>query len=160
MFQSHCVVPAAGTAARLKPLAALVLGLMLAGCGSTKGPSGPQVFSWSFLDEPVVQRPVAPLVKRDLEDDGLPSQEAPGYRVRQTQDDPSQPWSRNYGRAPGDVDEIDPADVTPAPEKLAVPESNAAALPAESSEPVRLIASRSGISRCISDGNGGWRCAD
>lgn len=33
----------------------------------------------------------------EVEDDGMPAQAAPSARIRQMPDDPSQPFSRNYG---------------------------------------------------------------
>jgi hypothetical protein len=33
----------------------------------------------------------------EIEDDGLPAQVPPPTRIRQTADDPSEPYSRNYG---------------------------------------------------------------
>lgn len=56
------------------------------------------VYSWSLNEPPVPAAP--PLVRRDLEDDGIEAQAAPSPHVRTMPDDPSQPWSRNYGRAP------------------------------------------------------------
>ncbi len=43
----------------------------------------------------------------EIEEDGIPSQAAPPARIRQMPDDPSQPYSRNYGGP-------NPASVVPA----------------------------------------------
>ena len=56
------------------------------------------VYSWNLLEPPVPAAP--PLVRRDIEDDGIEAQAAPSLRVRAMPDDPAQPWSRNYGRTP------------------------------------------------------------
>jgi hypothetical protein len=42
---------------------------------------------------------VAPMVI-EIEDDGLPAQTPPPVRVRMMPDDPSEPFSPNYGRQP------------------------------------------------------------
>jgi len=42
---------------------------------------------------------VAPMVI-EVEDDGLPAQTPPPVRVRMMPDDPSEPFSPNYGRRP------------------------------------------------------------
>lgn len=73
--------------------------LALGGCSSTRAPSGPTVFSWNYEEpQPVAVRP--PVEKRDIEDDGIDAQTAPARRIRMLPDDPSQPWSRNYGAPP------------------------------------------------------------
>ncbi len=80
------------------PLAIASLSL-LAGCSETRAPGAPAVYSWSYMEPPV---PAArPLVRRDLEDDGIEVQTAPSLRVRAMPDDPREPWSRNYGRSAG-----------------------------------------------------------
>ena len=40
------------------------------------------------------------LPRAEVEDDGLPAQVAPSVAVRQGPDDPSEPFSRNYGPKP------------------------------------------------------------
>jgi hypothetical protein len=83
--------------------ATVLLPWALSGCASNSANSSANtsVLSWRLSgDEP---RPTPPVQKVDLEDDGLPAQTAPSFRVRQAADDPSQPWSPNYGRAPGAI---------------------------------------------------------
>ncbi|MDX2157835.1 MAG: adhesin [Hyphomicrobiaceae bacterium] len=69
-------------------LGALSLALLAAGCASSQPPS------YRVAGPPL--RPDAATVKVEVEDDGLPSQLAPRH-PRQTPDDPSEPWSPNYG---------------------------------------------------------------
>jgi hypothetical protein len=62
-------------------------------CASNKEPS--------YVSGPPIQvqaHPAAmPGPKPEIEDDGQPAQ-VPGRRTRPEEDDPSQPWSPNYGR--------------------------------------------------------------
>ena len=64
---------------------ALGLALLSAGCASK-----PETAPPARMTAP------AQVAKVDIEDDGLPAQVAPRYR-RAGPDDPSQPWSPNYG---------------------------------------------------------------
>ncbi len=59
--------------------------LALTGCASTPR-------QYSANDVRVAQAAVI-----DVEDDGLPAQTPPPARARQMPDDPSEPFSRNYG---------------------------------------------------------------
>lgn len=83
----RCVAPA--TAGLLT-----VFGLTLAlgGCATSSGESTP------------VSKPLA-RADTGVEDDGLPAQVPPPAAIRQAPDDPSEPYSRNYGpsspRRPG-----------------------------------------------------------
>lgn len=81
----------------LKPVLVLSMAALLAACSNTKQPAGPQVFSWLAPEPP----PPAPIVQAEveLEDDGLPPQADPVAGIRRLPDDPSAPWSRNYGRS-------------------------------------------------------------
>jgi hypothetical protein len=71
----------------------LVLGLTgvaLAGCAATRSPQ--------YAGAPV-PRPVSEQQwKVEIEDDGKPAQAPPVRRMRPEEDDPTQPWSPNYGR--------------------------------------------------------------
>ena len=83
--------------------AALVMAPALSGCASGGGQAayatnGPAVMAWRLFDEPQAPRPVR--VLQDLEDDGLAAQTPPPKSIRNQKDDPSQPWSPNYGRIP------------------------------------------------------------
>jgi hypothetical protein len=68
----------------------LVLGLAvaLAGCAT------------SSAGETSGSRLHAPTARVEMEDDGLPAQVAPSAGLRSEPDDPSQPFSRNYGLRP------------------------------------------------------------
>ena len=81
----------------VKPVLVISLAALLAACSNTKQPSGPQVFSWLAPEPP----PPTPVVQAavELEDDGLPPQADPVAGIRRMPDDPSAPWSRNYGRS-------------------------------------------------------------
>lgn len=96
------------------------LGLLafgLAGCSSTQS-------AYSAADAAVAQR-VERVASVEIEDDGLPAQAAPPARIRFTPDDPSEPFSPNYGganpipvRAP-----VDEADEAATPPTLHIPRS-------------------------------------
>ena len=68
-------------------LAPLALAVALAGCAT------------SSAGETSAARSQAQL-RAEVEDDGLPAQVAPSVAVRQGPDDPSEPFSRNYGPKP------------------------------------------------------------
>lgn len=75
-------------AARLSVAGSLAL---VAGCASEKNPN--------YVSGPMAQRmAAAPPHKVEMEDDGEPVQAPPVRRMRPEEDDPSQPWSPNYGR--------------------------------------------------------------
>jgi len=84
-----------------KPVLIISLAAVLAACSSAKQPAGPQVFAWLA---PAPQPP-APVVQSDveLEYDGLPAQSPPHAGIRRLPDDPSAPWSPNYGRSAAGV---------------------------------------------------------
>jgi hypothetical protein len=82
--------PAGVARAAIVPLLFAAASLGEAGCASSQNPSyanAPAVAAYS--------RQVASQVH--IEDDGLPSQVAPVAHIRQMPDDPSEPFSRNYG---------------------------------------------------------------
>jgi hypothetical protein len=51
----------------------------------------------SYATAPTVAAYVQHVPSAEVEDDGLPSQAPPPARIRQMPDDPSQPYSPNYG---------------------------------------------------------------
>jgi len=61
----------------------------LAGCAA--------VGNANYADAPAVAAYVARAPGVEVEDDGLPSQTPPSTRIRQMPDDPTEPYSRNYG---------------------------------------------------------------
>ena len=72
-------------AARLSVAGPLAL---VAGCASDKP---------SHVSGPMAQTAAAQPAKIELEDDGAPVQPPPARATRPEEDDPSQPWSPNYG---------------------------------------------------------------
>jgi hypothetical protein len=80
---------------------ACVIGLavVVSGCAANKQPSyvnGPYPYPGTMPQRVAAEAAPVP-VKTEIEDDGLPAQ-TPGRRMRPEEDDPSQPWSPNYGR--------------------------------------------------------------
>jgi hypothetical protein len=67
---------------------AMGLAVALSGCAT------------SSAGEPSGLRSHAPTARVEIEDDGLPAQIAPSAAIRNDPDDPSQPFSRNYGLPP------------------------------------------------------------
>ena len=63
---------------------------LVAGCASDQ----PQYVAGPMADRVAAASPP----KVELEDDGEPVQAPPLRRMRAEEDDPSQPWSRNYGK--------------------------------------------------------------
>lgn len=57
----------------------------------------------------------------DIEDDGLPAQSPPSKAVRHAPDDPSEPYSRNYGGINPSVTGV-PAAAGPVPQQHPVPD--------------------------------------
>ena len=89
MFCSHsAAVPS--ELSRAGRCGLLGVALLLAGCASKPPTASPAGVNTSVQT-----------AKVEIEDDGLPAQVAPRYR-RSSPDDPSQPWSPNYG-GPSDV---------------------------------------------------------
>lgn len=66
----------------------LGLAVALAGCAT------------SSAGETSASRTHAPSERTEIEDDGLPAQAAPSSAIRRAPDDPSEPFSRNYGLRP------------------------------------------------------------
>jgi hypothetical protein len=77
---------------------AAVAVLLLAGCASEKEPQ--------YVQGPMGQHVAqAQPRKVEMEDDGEPVQAPPVRKMHPEDDDPSQPWSPNYGRAGGGTPE-------------------------------------------------------
>jgi hypothetical protein len=88
--RATCARPHLG---RLPLVAIAVASLSLAGCAS----NGQHYQSSGVTRHAAVQPPV-PRPKVEIEDDGKPVQSPPARVMRPDEDDPSQPWSPNYGR--------------------------------------------------------------
>ncbi|HVZ04612.1 adhesin [Hyphomicrobium sp.] len=97
--------PAEVARAAIVPLLFAVAALGQGGCAADNGAqyaTAPAVAAYSQQVAAAVQ----------VESDGLPSQPAPSARIRQMPDDPSEPFSRNYGGP-------NPASVTAKPDATA-----------------------------------------
>ena len=96
------------SAARVCVIGLIVVGSgVVSGCASSQQPSyvnGPPIYVAP------VSAPVA-TAKVEMEDDGKPAQ-APGRRIKPEDDDPSQPWSSNYGKG------VIPKPFKPAPRTI------------------------------------------
>lgn len=87
---------------RSRALVALLL-LPVAGCASNT-PHDAHVAQMGVAGPPQQVAAAPPI---DLEDDGLPAQTPPRLRRPQSADDPSEPFSPNYGRSPAVHDTVD-----------------------------------------------------
>ena len=86
-----CEWPVRLVQAMIGTLLAAVTAICQAGCAS-----GGNTYA-TYANSPAVASYVAADPAVQVEDDGLPSQAAPSLRIRQMPDDPSEPYSRNYG---------------------------------------------------------------
>ena len=82
------IAPAKIVRAASAPFLITALAICQAGCASNN------VY---YAKEPAVAAYVAKAPTADVEADGLPTQPPPSMRIRQMPDDPSEPYSRNYG---------------------------------------------------------------
>lgn len=80
----------------LPVVAASIVALAVAGCAN--GNSG---YQSSGVTRHAAVQPPMPRPKVEIEDDGKPVQSPPARTMRPDEDDPTQPWSPNYGRAGG-----------------------------------------------------------
>jgi hypothetical protein len=109
--------PARVARAAIVPLLVAAAALGEAGCATdnnTYNAGAPATVAYA--------RPVSGGV--EIEDDGLPSQAPPAANIRQMPDDPSEPYSRNYGGPnPAAIDNkpIDKAVSAPLPARAAIP---------------------------------------
>ncbi len=87
-----------------------VIGLAFVGSGVVSGCASSQ--QPNYVNGPSMNVAPAPApvraAKVEMEDDGKPAQ-APGRRIKPEEDDPSQPWSSNYGKG------VIPQPIKPAP---------------------------------------------
>ena len=92
-------------------LAALV---SVGGCASTQAPR--------YSSESVVPTRAVAQATPAVEDDGLPAQTPPPAYIRQLPDDPSEPFSPNYGGGnPAALDNAASGKATPSPPAVRVP---------------------------------------
>jgi hypothetical protein len=83
-----------GSAWRAPLMAVLVPAVMVGGCGHVPENSYAQA-SW-YAGGPRQEAAAVP-IPVEMEDDGRPAQLPPRADVRAAPDDPSEPWSPNYG---------------------------------------------------------------
>lgn len=98
------------------------LGVVASGCAASKQPTyvgGPYAGAHQVVPAPVPSR-VNELRKVEIEDDGKPAQAPPVRKMRPEEDDPSQPWSRNYGKG-GSAPAVSGDAVMPAPTRAPWP---------------------------------------
>jgi hypothetical protein len=105
---------------------AMIFAAILAG-GCASSSSGPSRVAGPIQSHPAhsypgdrhvpARLPVVPAARVEIEDDGLPSQLAPRNR-KPIADDPTQPWSPNYGTARGTERTAERLDMAPLPPPL------------------------------------------
>lgn len=86
-------------------LATVLAGLLAAGCNAHTRATAD--FSPAWPGEPY-RVAAQPPQKVEMEDDGQEAQLPPPARVRSAPDDPSEPWSRNYGSGAARSTELRP----------------------------------------------------
>jgi len=109
--------PARVARAAIVPLLVAAAALVEAGCATDNS-----AYSAGAPVAVAYARPASAGV--EIEDDGLPSQAPPAAGIRQMPDDPSEPYSRNYGGTnPAAIDNkpIDKSVSTPVPARAAIP---------------------------------------
>lgn len=126
-------------------LGVIGLAVVVSGCASQHAPS--------YVSGPTAQiRPqqVAAVAKDDLEDDGRPAQAPPLRRALPEEDDPTQPWSPNYGGP--NPSQGQPSGLTPRPQPKPRGKTYDAAVQPPASMPVRMSQNEqdSVIARAIS----------
>jgi hypothetical protein len=97
-------------------VATLAIAVLSGGCAATSsGPSKVAGPVSGFPGDPAPLPPVVQSAKVVIEADGLPAQLAPRYR-RPVPDEPTEPWSPNYGTVRPDATDAAPvepkADIT------------------------------------------------
>jgi hypothetical protein len=114
-MSSHQSRRTSGAALRARvPLVSIAIAVLAGGCAANTGPSkvsGPV----GYPGDPAPRVAAADTTKVELEADGLPVQLAPKHR-RAMPDDPTQPWSPNYGSGRAEAPDAAPE---PAAAKLA-----------------------------------------
>lgn len=108
--------PARVARAAIVPLLVAAAALVEAGCAADNNAYN--------AGAPVTVAYARPAPGVEIEDDGLPSQAPPAADIRQMPDDPSEPYSRNYGGPnPAAIDRkpVDKSVSTPSPARAAIP---------------------------------------
>ena len=112
MFASYRAKARAPRTGLLRPVLALFLAALVGACSSSKQPAGPQVFAW-LQPQPPAPTPVDP-IEVEIEDDRLPVETPPSTNIREVPDDPTAPWSAEYGRSAAGVGHVAAARTDPA----------------------------------------------
>jgi len=118
--------PAVSVSTRWVPLSFPAILLLAAAAGGCSSTSGPQAVSWSTTPNSQPYTANEPPRRRyDVEGDGMEAQVAPPRSIREAPDDPSEPFSPNYGQRPSDRARVapptspHPVEPRPTPAKLA-----------------------------------------
>lgn len=109
------------------PFVALTVAVLAGGCAANSGPSKVAGPVSAYPGDPVPRPAVTQVAKVEIEADGLPAQLAPKTHPP-VPDEPTEPWSPNYGAVRGDVPQPRPA---PAKVSALVPPPRAATLATE-----------------------------
>lgn len=112
--ERSCAALGQGLARLSVPAAVLLVCVFMSGCATRQSDTYQSGYGGGAYGGPTAQagpywrqrEPASPRVagyidsraQREIEDDGLPAQAAPRLRARPEPDDPSQPFSPNYGR--------------------------------------------------------------
>lgn len=90
------------------PIMALAIAVLAGGCAaSTAGPSKVAGPVSTYPGDPAPRPAVSRAAPVEMEDDGLPAQVAPKHR-RPMPDEPTEPWSPNYGTVRSDGSDVVP----------------------------------------------------
>ncbi len=131
MFRSFCVESARRALRSSLRWSLVGVALLCNACAAPQAPSG--------LAGPQPPPATATHIgtwKLQVEADGLPAQHAPRHRANTT-DDPSEPWSPNYGRGP---ERVDTPPAVPAAPIVSAPKAVSAAQPLP--PPAKALAAR------------------
>ncbi len=79
-------------------VSAAVFSVMLSACAQTQHAYQPQSYAGAYSEPGQVAVATPPRIY--LEDDGMPAQQPPRFRRGAAPDDPSEPFSPNYGPPP------------------------------------------------------------
>jgi len=90
------------------PIMAVAIALLAGGCAAnTAGPSKVAGPVSGYPGDPVPRPAVSKAAPVEMEDDGFPAQVAPKHR-RPMRDEPTEPWSPNYGTVRSDGSDVLP----------------------------------------------------
>lgn len=142
MFRSLCVESACRALRSAMGWSAVGLALFCSACAAPQAPSGvagPQ--------PPPATATYVGTWKLQVEADGLPAQHAPRERSN-APDDPSEPWSPNYGSVPVRAEPL-PTALPPPPQKLQHAARKSAHVPAADAHRIASIDAEDIIRRAV-----------